>query len=82
MLVSYKIVIEPLFSDDQKIKRKKFVNSLRTNSRKERAMRILSLDETFCDIDGIYNFQNDRMCVADRADANKKSVTRQPVPGM
>ena len=55
----YKKVIEPLLSNDQKIKRKKFANWVRKNFRKEDIMRILFSDEKFFDIDGVYNYQND-----------------------
>ena len=55
----YKKVIEPLLSNDQKIKRKKFANWVRTNFRNEDTMRILFSDEKFFDIDGVYNSQND-----------------------
>ena len=57
----YKKVIEPLLSSDQKIKRKKFANQVRTSFRKEDTMRILFSDEKFFDIDGVYNSQNDRV---------------------
>ena len=57
----YKKVIEPLLSNDQKIKRKKFANWVGTNFRKKDTMRILFSDEKFFDIDGVYNFQNDRV---------------------
>ena len=55
----YKIVIEPLLCDDQKIKRKKFVNWVQTNFRKEDTMRIFFSDEKFFGIDGVYDSQND-----------------------
>ena len=71
-LCSYKIVIEPLLSDNQKTKWEKIANWVRTNFRKEKAMRILFSNEKFFDIDGIYNSQNDRMWAVDRADTNKK----------
>ena len=68
----YKKVIEPLLSNDQKIKRRKFANWVRTNFRKEDTMRILFSDEKFFDIDGVCNSQNDRVWAVDRADADKK----------
>ena len=71
-LRTYKKVIEPLLFNDQKIKREKVANWVRTNFRKEDIMRILFSDEKFFDIDGVYNFQNDRMQGVDRADAYKK----------
>ena len=73
----YKKVIEPLLSNDQKIKRKKFANWLRTNFRKEDTITILFSDEKFFDIDDIYNFKNDRMWAVDRADADKKDGIKQ-----
>ena len=73
----YKKVIEPLLSNDQKIKRKKFANWLQTNFRKEDTMRILFSDEKFFDIDGVYNSQNDRVWAVDRADADKKDGIKQ-----
>ncbi|CAM4951986.1 unnamed protein product [Rotaria socialis] len=77
-LHSYKKkVVEPLLSDDQKIKREKFANWIRTNFRKEESMRILFSDEKFFDIDGVYNSQNDRVWAIDRADADKNGVIKQ-----
>ena len=67
----YKKVIEPLLSDDQKLKRKQFANWVRTNFRKEDTLKILFSDEKMFDIDGVYNTQNDRVWAVDRADANK-----------
>ena len=49
----YKIVIEPLLSNDQKIKREKFVNWIWINFRKEETMKIQFSDETSFDIDGV-----------------------------
>ena len=57
----YKILMEPLLSDDQRIKRKKFANWFRTHFRKEGTMKILFSDEKYFDIDGVYNSQNDRV---------------------
>ena len=54
----YKKVIEPLLSDDQKLKRKQFANWLRTNFQKEDTLKILFSDEKMFDIDGVYNTQN------------------------
>ena len=54
-LRSYKMVIEPLLTDEHKEKRKKFSNWVRTLFRKENTMNILFLDERLFDIDGIYN---------------------------
>jgi transposase len=76
-LKPYKKVIEPSLSDDQKIKRKKFANWVRNNFRKEETMRILFSHEKFFDIDGVYNSQNDRVWVVDRADADEKGGIQQ-----
>ena len=73
----YKKISEPLPSNDQKIKRKKFANWVRTNVRKEDTMRILFSDEKVFDIDGVYNSQNDRVWAVDRADADKKGGIKQ-----
>jgi len=73
----YKKVIEPALSDDQKIKRKKFANWVRTNFRKEDILRIFFSDEKFFDIDGVYNSQNDRVWAVGRADADKKGGIKQ-----
>ena len=58
---SYKKIIEPSLSGDQKIKRKQFANWLRTNFRKEGTLRILFSDEKFFDIDDVYNSENERV---------------------
>ncbi|CAF1138777.1 unnamed protein product [Didymodactylos carnosus] len=69
--------VEPLLTDDHKIKRQKFANWIRTNFRKEETMRILFSDEKMFDIDGVYNAQNDRVWAVDRAEADKKDDTNQ-----
>ena len=71
-LRSYKIVIELLLYDDQKLKRKKSASRVWTNFRKEDTIRNLFSDEKFFDIGSVYNSQNDRMWAVNRADANKK----------
>ena len=76
-LKSYKKVIEPSLSNDQKIKRKKFANWIQNNFRKEETMRILFSDEKFFDIDGVCNSQNDRMWAVDPADADEKGGIQQ-----
>ena len=73
----YKIVIESLLSDDQKIKRKKFVNWIRTNFREEDTMRIFFSNEKFFDIDGVYDSRNDPVWAVDRDDAYNKYGIRQ-----
>ena len=40
-------------------------------------MRILFSDEKFFDIDGVYNAQNDRMCVVSRGDVDEKGDIQQ-----
>ena len=76
-LEPYKKGIEPSLFDDQKIKRKKFVNWVRNNFRKEETMRILFSDEKFFDIDGVYNSQNDRVWAVARADIDEKDGIQQ-----
>ena len=68
----YKTVIEPLLTDEHKMKRKKFSNWVRTNFRKEDTERILFSDEKMFDKDGIYNSQNDRIWAVDRAEGDAK----------
>ena len=53
--------MEYSLSDDQRVKRKKFANWVRTNFRKEDTVKILFSDEKNFDIDGAYNSQNDRV---------------------
>jgi hypothetical protein len=71
-LRAYKTVIEPLLTDEHKLKRKKFSNWARTNYRKEDTGRILFSDEKMFDIDGICNSQNERIWAVDRAEADAK----------
>ena len=60
-----------MLSDDQKIKRKQFVNRLRTNFRKEDTSRTLFSDEKFFDINGICNSENESVWEINRADADE-----------
>ena len=60
----YKKRIVPLMADAQKLKRKKFASRVRTNFKKENALKILFSDEKLFDIDGVYNAQNDRIWAA------------------
>ena len=53
----YKIVIEPLLFDDQKIERRKRAKYVQTNFRKD-TMRILFSDEKFFNTDDVSNSQN------------------------
>ena len=74
----YKIVIRPLLSSDEKIKRKKFANwvSDKFSKRSHHENTFLSNEKLF-DIDGVYNFQNDRMWAVSRTDVNKKGAIKQ-----
>ena len=54
-LKSYRIKVQPKVSEDQKAKRLKFANWIRTNFRKEDTLRFLFSDEKMFDIDGVYN---------------------------
>ena len=73
----YKKITEPLLSHDQRVKRKKFENWLRTYFRKEDTMKILFSDEKYFDIDDVYDSQNDRVWAANRADADEKGSVKQ-----
>ena len=68
---------EPMLTDENKAKRLKFSNWLRTNFRKEDMMKILFSDEKLFDIDRIYNSQNDRIWAVNRAEADIKDGIRQ-----
>ncbi len=72
-----KKVIEPLLSDEQKVKRKQFANWVRTNFRKEDTLKILFSDEKMFDIDGVYNTQNDRVWAVDCTNADKNGGIQQ-----
>ena len=71
-LKSYRIIVQPKISEDQKTKRLKFANWIRTNFRKEDTLRFLFSDEKMFDIDDVYNSQNERIWVPSRADADAK----------
>ena len=73
----YKIVIEPLLSNDQKMKRKKFANWVRTKLQKKETIEILFSDENFFDINDVYNSQNGPVWAVDGADANRKGGIKQ-----
>ena len=72
-LKSYRIKVHPKISEDQKAKRLKFANWIRTNFRKEDTLRFLFSD----DIDGIYNSQNEKIWAPSRADADAKGGIKQ-----
>jgi len=76
-LRAYKILNEPLLTNEHKEKRIKFANWIRTNFRKDDTMRFVFSDEKMFDIDGIYNSQNDRIWAVDRSEADAKGGTRQ-----
>ena len=69
--------MKPSLSDDQKVKRKKFANSVRTNFQKGDTMKIFFSDVKYFDIDDVYNSQNDRVWVVNRADADEKGGVKQ-----
>jgi hypothetical protein len=71
-LHAYKMTIEPKLTEEQKTKRKKFVNWIGHNFRKEDTMRILFSDEKMFDLDGIYNSQNQRIWAVSRDEADEK----------
>ena len=58
--------MEPLLSDDQKVKRKKFANWLRTNFGEEDTMKILFSDEKYFDIDSVDEF-SERLSVGSQS---------------
>ena len=68
---------EPMVTDENKAKRLKFTNWLRTNFLKEDTMKILFTDEKLFDIDEIYNSQNDRIWAISCSEADIKSGIRQ-----
>ena len=64
-------------TDTEKLKRKRFVNWVRTNLKKEGTLKILFSDEKLFDIDGVCNAQNNRMWAVDRDEADEKSARKQ-----
>ena len=76
-LKSYRIRVLPKISEDQKANRLKFAYWIRTNFRKEDTLRFLFSDEKMFDIDGVYNFQNERIWAPSRADADAKGGIKQ-----
>ena len=77
LLRPYKKIVEPLLTDEHKEKRKKFSNWVRTRFQKEDTMKILFSDEKLFHIDGIYNFQNDRIWAVSRVEADKRGGVNQ-----
>ena len=76
-LKSYRIKVQPKISEDQKAKRLKFANWIRTNFRKEDTLTFLFSDEKMFDIDGVYNSQNESIWAPSRADADAKGGIKQ-----
>jgi hypothetical protein len=60
------MTIEPRLTDEHKNKRKKFINWVVKNFRKENTMRIFFSDEKMFDLDSIYNCQNERIWAVSR----------------
>jgi hypothetical protein len=69
---AYKMTIEPKLTEEHKNKRKKFVNLVGNNFRKEDTMPILFSDEKIFDLDGMFNSQNQRIWAASRDEADEK----------
>lgn len=69
---AYKQRIEPLITDAQKVKRKKFANWIRTNFNREQTMKVLFSDERMVEIHGVQNMQNDGIWAVDRREADDK----------
>ena len=79
----YKIIQEPVLTDEQKENRKMFTHWVKNNFQKSDVSRWLFSDEKIFDIDGVYNSQNNRIRIPSRADADargsikgKKSPTK------
>ena len=66
-----------MLTDEHKAHRLKFVNWVQTNFRKEDTMKVLFSDEKLFNIDGIYDFQNDRIWAVDRSEVDVKGGIRQ-----
>lgn len=74
---AYKQRIEPLITEAQREKRKKFTNWIRTNFKKEQTLKFVFSDEKIFDIVGVYNTQNDRFWAIDRREADQKGGRMQ-----
>ena len=59
-----------------KNKRKRLVDWIGNNFRKEDTMRLLFSDEKICDLDSIYNFKNQRSWTASRDEADEQGGTK------
>ncbi|CAF2886452.1 unnamed protein product [Rotaria sp. Silwood2] len=75
-LYAHKMTIKPKVTEVQKNKRKKFVNWIGNNFRKEDTMRILFSDEKMFDLDDIYNSRNQRIWAASRDEADEQGGTK------
>lgn len=73
----YKKIVEPMLTEEHKVKRKRFFNWIRNNFAKEDTRKILFSDEKMFDIDGVYNSQNDRIWAVDRKEADKNGGVKQ-----
>ena len=76
-LCAYKMRIEPKLTEEHKNKRKKFVNWVGHNFRKENTMRILFSDEKIFDLDDMYNSQNQRIWASSRDEADEKGGIKE-----
>ena len=76
-LKPYSRKIQPKISQDQKVKRLKFANWIRTNFRKEDTLKFVFSDEKMFDIDGVYNSQNDRIWAVNRDEADANGGIKQ-----
>ena len=74
---SYRIKVQPKVSENQKAKRLKFANWIRTNFRQEDTLRFLFSDEKMFDIDRVYNSQNERIWAPSRTDADAKGGIKE-----
>ena len=69
--------IERKLTEEHKNKRKKFVNWVGHNLRKEDTMRILFSDEKIFDLDGMYNSQNQRIWASSLDEADEKGGIKE-----
>ena len=76
-LCAYKMRIKPKLMEEHKNKRKKFVNWIGHNFRKEDTMRILFSDEKIFHLHGMYNSQNQRIWASSRDEADEKGGIKE-----
>ena len=72
-LCAYKMTIEPKLTEEHKNKRKKFVNWVGHNFRKEDTMRRRKIVH----LDGMYNSQNQRIWASSRDEADEKGGIKE-----